>query len=522
MSSILIGIVAVSLLLFLSVMLSMVRGVTKARIRFFCIFFSAALAFAITLVAKDNLGFLYQKYEPQIQTFFTQNKLDNVWEFLGNAENIRATILSVFGTLLAPILFVLLFIVLRFVTWIFYFIITLFLRKKIRSSEERRHLRLIRAMIYGIAKIAVVLFVFITPVYAYLQFAPAIVNAASDMIPEQARETVNAENIEKVNQNPAWKVYVKVGGSKVSGELTVVKVQKEKTNLSDEINAISSLMDDVNKLKNAGNFENWSTEQAEAIKSLAGSLGDSKIIASLVGDVLKQATDKWLAGEPFMGMANPSVGEDMDPAFTVLLQDLNRDSQSLTAISNDLKTIGDLVYILVRDGALQKLKDSDGMAFLLANGSTIKDMVDTLNANENLSNMVSEMKKLGMKAVGKMLKEIEIPDVDTSEYEQFFEEVTDKLNEVLEDIDFNDEESVQAAIDDLTPKIQEELEQANVNVDISDELIDIYSDIIIQEFKDKEGPITVEDLKELFCITSLSDLNDITLPEAEDAGAGAE
>lgn len=509
MNVVLIGAIAVSLLLLISVMLSIIRGVTKARARFFCILISAALAFGVTVLAKDNLDFLYQCYEPQIQAFFAENNLGNVWEFIGNAENIRATILSLFGALLAPIVFVVLFIALRIVTWILYFIVTLFMSKRIRAREERRHFRPLRAMIYGLAKSAIVVFVFITPVFAYMQFAPALVKVASSAIPEQAQGTVNEENVEKASQSPVMTVYAKAGGSEVSKELTKVKIQGETTYLADEIGAIISLMDHFSKLQNAGNFENWGIEQAEAIQSLAGSFGDSKIITSLIGDVLKESTDKWLAGEAFMGTAKPSVGEYLDPAFTLLLQDLNRDSQSLTAISEDFKTIGDLIYILVRDGALQKMKDSDGMATLLANGSTIKDMVDTLNANENLKNIIPEMTKFGMKAVGSMIK---LPEVDTSDYEQFFDEVTDKLNEVMEDIDFEDKASVQTAIDELTPKIQEELDQANVNVTLSDELIDIYSDIIIQEFKDKDGPITVEDLKELFGITSSGD---ITIPEAE-------
>lgn len=499
MNSTLIVIAAFLLFLLISVVWALLRGVTKARIRFIGILLCAAGAFGITMAAKNNLGKVYQQYEPQIQAYLTENNMKDVWDFIGNAENIRETVLSLSGALLAPIIFVALFIVLRIVTWILYFIITLIFRKKIRSHEEHRRFRLLRAMAYGIAQFAVVMFVFVTPVFVYMQFATVLVDAASSAIPEQARETVNEENVQKVNQSPAFTVYAKVGGAKVSKELTKVKIQGETTYLADEIKSMSSLVADFSKLQNAGDIENWGTEQAEAIKSIAGSLADSKIIASLIGDVLKESTDKWLAGEPFMGTAKPSVGEYFDPAFQVLLQDFNRDSQSLTAISEDMKTIGDLVYILVRDGVIAKLEDTNGMASLLSNGSTIKDMIDTLNANENLKNVVSELTKFGLRAIGNMIK---LPEVELSNYEQFFDQVTDKLNEVMEGINFDDEASVQAAIDELTPKIQEQLDQANVNVALNDDIVDLYSDIIIQEFKDKDGPITADDLKELFGITT--------------------
>ncbi|MBQ3639937.1 MAG: hypothetical protein II955_05400, partial [Clostridia bacterium] len=313
----------------------------------------------------------------------------------------------------------------------------------------------------------------------------------------QAQATVNEESIEKTSNHPVIKLYAKVGGGKLDKALTKIEVQGETTYLAVEITSISSLTGDVVTLKNAGNVDKWSDREAEAIKSLAKSLGNSKIIASMIGDVLGNATDKWLAGEDFFGLKKPSVGEYLDPTFDLLLRDLNKDSQSLTAISGDLETIGDLLAILVRDGVLAKINDTDSLADMLTKGTTVKDMIAVLKANETMSNLVSEFTRLGMKAVGNMLQ---LPEVDLSDYEEFFDEVTVTLNEVLENIDFSDEESVDAAIGDLTEKVQAELDKANVNVQLSDEIIDLYSDLIIDQFKDKEGAVTIDDLKELFGI----------------------
>ena len=497
----LIGAAALLLLLLISVAWALIRGVTKARIRLICVVLCAVAAFGITIAARGKLDAAYEEYAPQIEQFFRENGMEDVWTFVNESSAVRNVIEESGGALLAPILALVLFIVLQLATWVIYFIVTLILHGAIKRREERRHFRLLRAMAYGIVQFAVILFVFLTPLFAYLQLAPSLVKIANEanMIPAQTQETVNQENVEKVNNSPVFTVYGKAGGSALNKQLTKMTIQGEKTYLADEMDSIATLTTQIMTLKNAGSMENWDAEEAEAIKTIAASLGDSKIIASLVGDVLGSATDKWLAGEAFFGMAKPSVGEYLDPVFDLLLEDLNEDSKSLTAISNDFKTIGDLISILVRDGVLAKLNDTDTLSDLLTKGTTVKDMIEVLKANKTLSNLVSEFTKMGMKAVGNMLK---LPEVDLSDYEEFFDQVTDKLNDVLKDVDFSDRESVDAAIDDLTEKLQGELEKANVDVELSDDIIDLYSDVIIEQFKDKEGEITVDDLKELFGITT--------------------
>lgn len=495
----LIGAAAVLLLLTISVAWALIRGVTKARIRFVCVLLCAVAAFGITIAARGKLDTAYAQYAPQLRDYLVNNGMEELWNFIDGSENVRTTVAESGGAVLAPIVAVVLFVLLQFVTWVIYFLVTLLLGGSIRSREERRHFRLLRALCYGAAQFVVILFVFVTPVFSYLQFAPAVVRVANDanLIPAQAQATVNEESIEKTSNHPVIKLYAKVGGGKLDKALTKIEVQGETTYLAVEITNISSLTGDVVTLKNAGNVDKWSDREAEAIKSLAKSLGNSKIIASMIGDVLGNATDKWLAGEDFFGVKKPSVGEYLDPTFDLLLRDLNQDSQSLTAISDDLETIGDLLAILVRDGVLAKINDTDSLADMLTKGTTVKEMIRRLEQNETMSNLVSEFTRLGMKAVGNMLQ---LPEVDLSDYEEFFDEVTVTLNEVLENTDFSRKESVDAAIGDLTEKVQAELDKANVNVQLSDEIIDLYSDLIIDQFKDKEGAVTIDDLKELFGI----------------------
>lgn len=495
----LIGAAAALVLLLISVAWALIRGVTKARIRLICVLLCAVAAFGITIAARGKLDDVYNEYAPQIQQFLVENGMEDVWNFINDSPAVKETVEESGGAILAPVAALLLFLVLQFVTWVVYFIVTLVLHGPIKRREERRHFRFIRALVYGAAQFLIILFVFLTPLFCYLQFAPAMVRAATDveLIPAEAQATVNEEEIQKVADSPVFRLYGKLGGDKLNRSLTKITVSGETTYLAAEMDSIASLTGDVVTLKKAGDIENWSAKEAEAIKSLAASLGNSKIISALIGDVVGNATGKWIAGEAFFGMEKPSVGEYLDPLFNLLLQDLNKDSQSVNAISDDLETIGDMLSILIRDGVLTKLNDTDNLVDLLTKGTTVKDIIDVLKANETMSNLVDEFTKIGLKAVGDMLQ---LPEINLDDYEQFFDEVTDKLNEVLQDIDFSDQESVDAAIDNLTEKLQTELANANVDVELNDEIINLYSDVIIEQFKDKEGEVTIDDLKELFGI----------------------
>ena len=500
----LIGTLVFLMLLVISVVWALIRGVTKARIRFVCVLLCAAGALLLTLAVRNKLEDLYLKFEPQIQEFLVSNGQEDLWNFINGSETTREAVEASGGAILAPIVFLLVFLVLQLATWILYFIVTLILHGAIRRREEKRHFRLIRAPFWGLLQFVVILFVFLAPVFCYLQFAPTLVKAANDagVMPAQAQETVSVENAEKAKESPVMKFYGKFGGDKLNKALTKMTVQGETTYLADEIGSLAGMTGDVVTLKNAGSVENWTSKEADAIQSLADSLGDSKLVSALLGDLLKQATDKWLANEPFLGMAKPSMGEYMDPFLVILLEDLGKDARSITAVSNDLKTVGKLLSVLIRDGILTNLNDTDALVSQLTKGTTVKDMIDILNGNATLSNLIPEFTKIGMKAVGNMLNDI--VDSLPENYEEFFDEVTDKLNEVLESVDLSsldkDSEEYEAKKAELTEKLQDQLDQAGVDVELSDDIVGIYADTILDEFKNSDGTVTVDQLKEMFGI----------------------
>ena len=60
-------------------------------------------------------------------------------------------------------------------------------------------------------------------------------------------------------------------------------------------------------------------------------------------------------------------------------------------------------------------------------------------------------------------------------------------------------EAREQAISDLTDKLQEQLNEAGVDVELNDDIIGVYADTILDQFDGSE-PVTVDQLKELFGI----------------------
>ncbi len=501
-------------LLLTSVIFALIRGVTKSRIRFGCLVFCAVAAFITIAVAKGKIDSIYTHFAPKIQNFLVSRDMEDLWNFINESSNSRETVEASIGALAAPLVFPVVFLAFKIVTWVIYCIVTLILHGVIKRREERRRLRPLRSLGYGLLTFLLITFVWITPVYAYLQLGTSLINAANEanLISEDMQEKVDEETINKVNNNPVIKVYGKLGGKQMSKSLTSMKVQGEKTSLTAELDLMVPLAQNYATLKNAGSIENWGAEEAAAIKNIAGSLGDSKLVASLVGDLIGQATDQWLAGETFFGAAKPSMGEYLDPMLNIVLEDIGKDSKSLTAISADFKTVGDLLSIFVRDGVLAKLNDTDGLMELLTQGTTVKDMIEVLKSNETLSNLIPEFTKIGMKAVGEMLNNLVDAD-QLAQFEEFFDEMSDEINEVLEQIDLETLRNEEAR-QQLTDTLQEELQNAGVDVQLSDDVVELYAEVILSEFEGKDH-ITVDDIKELFGLYAGSDedLSEFEIPE---------
>ncbi len=498
MSTVLIIIAAFSFLI--SLAWAFGRGPIKARYRFLTVLLSAVISFLIVYLNKPKPGSVGPLIVAVMQRLFPGQDMTEVSAVLADFPGAGQAVAGVVYAILAPIAFFILFNLIRFVTWIIYLIVTIIVRDTIKSHEENMKLRPLRTLLYGILQFAVVFFILLTPVYSLSRAATPILNSLENagIIPAASTVSEVSDIVSQTSDTAVMKLYAKAGGNLMNASLTSFEIRGEKTTLDAETDSISLLAGDVSSIMNAGDPEKWSSEQAEAVKSISSSLTGSKIINAVVCDGVGAVSSKWMNGDDFLGLKKPDIGETMQPAFDRLVVNLNKDSKDSAAMSADLKAFGDIISVLIRDGVMEKIKDGEGITDIITKGHTIKDIFDILRANPSLAELCDFFTDLGMKAIGDKIK---LPDVDPNVSEIFFSEVTDTINDILAGIDFNDKESVRAAVRKLAEKFKAEIEAAGFNVELTDDMIDLYADTILSQFRDADGNIKVDDLKALFGIS---------------------
>ncbi|MBP5270596.1 MAG: hypothetical protein ILO42_06540 [Clostridia bacterium] len=476
------------------------RGPIKARYRFLTVLLSAVGAFLIVFFNKPKLGNVGPLIVSILQRVFPGQDMTEVSAVLSDFPGAGQAVAGVVYAIVAPLAFFILFNLIRFVTWIIYLIATIAARDTIKSHEENMKLRPLRTLIYGILQFAVVFFILLTPVYSLSSAATPILNSLgrAGIIPAASTVSDVSDVVAQTSGTPVMKLYARAGGDLMNTALTSFTVREEKTTLEAETDSIGLLAGDVSSIMHAGDPEKWSNEQAEAIKSISSSLTESKIINAVVCDGVGAVSSKWMNGEDFLGLKKPDIGETMQPAFDKLVVNLNMDSKDSAAMSADLKSFGDIISVLIRDGVMAKIKDGEGITDIITKGQTIKDIIDILRENPSLAELSDFFTDLGMKAIGDVIK---LPEIDPGVSENFFSEVTDTINDILAGLDFNDKESVRAAVRLLAEKFKAEIEAAGFDVDLSDDMIDYYADVILSQFRDADGNIKVDDLKALFGIS---------------------
>ena len=476
---------------------ALARGVIKSRIRFICLLLCAVAAILTVVLFRNSLGKFEALTTPILERMFPDRDVSELAAFLTEYPGATQAAVGIAYSLTAPLMILLLFTALRFLTWIIYLIVIIATNKSIKEREVDIKLRPLRTIAYGVVSALVILFIVLTPVYSLARIAGPVVTSLNDagVIPDDSTAKVVTAKIQDYSESPVLSLYGAVGGRKLNTAITTFEMEGTKTTLAGETEAISDMISDLVKISEGGDPEKWKDDQAAAVKSLAGSLSDSKIISVLICDAVGGITDKWLEGDDLLGIKKPDVGEKFEPVFNKLVENLNRDASETERMSADLKSVGDVASILIRDKVLEKLKDSDGVSDIISKGTTITDILKVIKANESLADLADFFTDIGLKSLGDQLK---LPTVSDEEFESFFAEVTDSLNDILAGIDFNSKESIREAVRKLTVKFQAQLSALNIDVNMSDEMIDTYSEMILNQFRDKDGKVNVEDLKALF------------------------
>lgn len=475
-----------------AIIISLSRGLVKARIRGICIVVSAAVAVGATLLLRDwvvSSEFTHDYLIPWLE------KMDQsiIIELLGLSDVVREIVVKSAASLVAPLLCFLLFLILSFLSWIVYLMVTL--PGKSGDSPralKKRRLAPLRAMVWGLLTWAIAFAFLMLPIATYSELLAPVdqtLEQSELLKDEKTKDTYEmvSDTLESLNGSVV-KVYHSVGGEWFCGLISDFEVGKDKVHLPDEIDAMAGFTLDIMDLVKV-KVEDYGDSEEALFASMADRFAGSKLLPTLVGTVVEDATDHWLDGEKFMGTEKPEFGETEDlfgPFFTQLLTVINQDASNKDALVADLRTIGDLVAIFAENGVFENLSDQDGLMDVLTKDGLTEQIVAKLNASETMYVLVDEITDMGLRVIA---NKINAPDVTVEEYEPMMEDVATALN----DIKTMPEEERR---EHMNSQLDQALTDAGIE-DVDPTLVDLYAERLEAELLTKDN-ITADDVREFF------------------------
>ncbi len=492
---IILGIIA--LIALLSAGHAAIFGLRKATTRLVVAVLSAAGAIGTCLLIKqflpspetlitliqDNIQFIETNFGANIVAYIQQGM-----EFAHISPTLLELAIQLSVSLILPLICVVLFFVYGVVAWIACSIVLACIRRaeKKRERAEReageeitpraKGSRLLAASLGFVQGLVIVVMLFV-PVSAYLAIAqPTLGELTEQGILSKDDPTISTvqEVVTEINHDHVVTTYRIMGGQMLCDSMLNMNVAGMKVNTTEELGSLLILTDHVIDLTKT-EFKNYSEEEAAIIRAIGDSFDDSKLLTPIVGDILYAATDAWLNGETFLGMAMPDMGESaemFEPFIIALLEIIHEDAREAVLLQADVRTLAEMVAILAQNRIFANLSDTDALLDSLMQSDAVNSLITVLGTNSTMKRLIPEAMNLGIRAIGQVLS---IPENTEEVYDKFMVEIADKLNEVR---DLPEEQRVAALSQQLSSSLD------NAGLDVDEQMMDIYATALLHDLAD--------------------------------------
>ena len=491
------------LILALNLVIAVVRGFSKSAIRFLTVLLSAVVAVVVCLVLKANLPSLFSQNDFSSLGGELGNILNKLMEYGEISPTLLELAVQLVGALALPVICLVIFCLVAFLTWVIYLILKAVLKLPLKGLDAlipmSRLLSLPLGLLQGLAVIAILFL----PLSGYLSIAQPTV----DGLVEQ--EVLNAENpaigkvqsvIDEMEQAPVLNLYRTLGGQKLTDSMMEMQVAGMEVKIEEELDAILGVVVQISDLSGT-EMANYGTKEAEIIQNIGESFDDSKLLAPIVGDILYAATDAWLNGEEFLGVAKPNMGEATElfgPFSDALLEVLHDDAKDAALLQADIQTMAEVIATLVRHEVFANLNNTDALLTTLGGEGVVKSLINTLGANPSTKRLIPEVTNLGVRAIGQALN---MPADVEAVYGELMNDVADALNQVAS---LPADQQTEA----LSVRLDTAFDEAGVAID--DEVLDFYSTSMLHDLVENNpaDEVTSADVQAFFALYSENVLED--------------
>ena len=202
-----------------------------------------------------------------------------------------------------------------------------------------------------------------------------------------------------------------LGGDFIYDLMTTHKVGGHVTSLRSEAKAIKAVADAF------ANIGNESSEvQAQRIRQIPVAFEKSDIFPLLLSELACSSTSAWEADRDFYGISKPAFSEEVDELIMPILRCFSH--STVDTIKEDVYTVSDIVAILVENHTLD---DSEGGLWaVLAEEQAMSGVFFDLLENERLCILIDEFSDFGIRT---FLSTMSVPQDTESLYPKFVAEI---------------------------------------------------------------------------------------------------
>ena len=477
-SLVILGLFALTMLS--SVVFGLIRGFGKALLRFITVAFSFIVALMVATLALDKLsGYWEGMTLLELINNLNVTLSGAIPEFTPETEALIASfdvdtiepIVNLLGAvIILPITFVIIFFLLKIVTWIVYFILggILSIMKKEKSALSRLLGGAIGA-VQGLLIFAVVM----VPISGYVSMVkdlrePLTAEGMPDDVVDMVDQAYDVA-LSSLTEDPVINFFSALGSRAMFTSISTVKMDGEKVDMSGELKSLLNIYIDSIPIQDM-DFMAPTEQDKEDMSALVDSALEDRFLSTVLSGLLRGVSCAFDKGALMLPLEEPfaTLGMDLISVF--------RDSTP-DNLDDDITTVLNVYFILAEHQVFDAVNgEGEDIAKALIteiNGERCVDrVVAELKANPHTKHLVSSITKLSVSvltsAMGEEAAELYenvkagISDVlsvskDGKTEEEYKAEVSEKLDTTLKDNGIEVEEEILNSMVDFVNENSDQL-----------------------------------------------------------------
>lgn len=442
------------------------RGLGRTVARLVTMVFSAIAAY---FAAKGLCRAFGDTALAYVQKILQSN--ETIASFFTDNPDALASLGVLAEALISPLLFFICYLILKFVTFFVYAIVCGVFG--IGKKKNRTFVSRLTGMAVGVAAGFVGILVLVIPVCGYSDFVnDTVASMQENEIVETAQFSEYSEAyLEPIEKTPVCSTLYQTVGAPLFEGLTTGDLNGEKVVLKSETLTLLDVVGDAKTLAGK-DISAYGEAESVAIRQVASGMGDSVILTHVGSAALKDLSVKWMSGQPFFGVARPTINENADILINgILTMFSTSDAQN---IEGDLTAFADVFAVCVKYNVFSCFSGSnDDMLNCLTNGF-LPEVQAIIKSSPRMTPIYSALSDIGMRY---MISQLGVPEQYAEMYPQLMEDMTGAVRSLYDEEGNVDKEA-------FTENISTVLESNGVNV--SSSAVDLIADGIAENFTKEE------------------------------------